>query len=213
MKTKLIFIRHGFSVANDAKYFAGHIDAPLTETGKSQAKMCAEYMKDWDIDAIYASDLSRAYDTAVPLSQVKNMPIIKENGLREICAGIWEGTPFLKLLETYPEQYSVWLNDIGNAQCPEGETVKELSARVISTVSRIAEENEGKTVCLATHATPIRAICTAAAGLEAEKMGQIKWVRNATINIFEYEDGVFTAILLDSTEHLGKYKTESPDSV
>jgi len=169
MKTRFIMIRHGFSVANDMRRFAGNFDVDLTETGKKQAKLCAEALKKEKIDAIYSSDLKRAYDTAVPISEALGIEIIKCPELREISAGEWEGKLFDELCEEYPEAYSTWRNDIGNAVCTGGESVKQLSARILSALCDIAKENDGKTVCITTHATPIRAVCTAAAGLPAER--------------------------------------------
>ena len=64
MKTTLIFIRHGFSVSNKAKIYTGSTDIDLTETGKIQAEKCAELMAVMNPDAVYSSDLKRAYNTA-----------------------------------------------------------------------------------------------------------------------------------------------------
>lgn len=213
MKTRFIMIRHGFSVANDVRRFAGNFDVELTETGKKQAKLCAEALKNEKIDAIYSSDLKRAYDTAVPISEALGIEIIKCPELREISAGEWEGKLFDELCEEYPEEYSTWRNDIGNAKCTGGESVKQLSDRILSALCDIAKENDGKTVCITTHATPIRAVCTAAAGLPAEQMSKINWVGNASFNIFDCEDGKFTAVKLSDMSHLGDLKTGLPRNV
>ena len=45
MKTRFIMIRHGFSVANDVRRFAGNFDVDPTEIGKKQAMLCAEALK------------------------------------------------------------------------------------------------------------------------------------------------------------------------
>lgn len=213
MKTNLILIRHGFSTANHSKVFAGHYDIELTPTGVRQAEKCAAALKTEPIAAVYASDLKRAFRTAEPIARELHLPVIPEPGMREICAGEWEGIPFLDLLDKYPTEYRTWLDDIGNARCSGGESVKELSDRILRTVAKIAEANDGKTVCIATHATPIRAVCTAAKGLPAERMAEIPWVRNASINRFVWEDGVLTAVSVDETDHLGDDRTASPDSV
>jgi len=211
MKTKLFFVRHGFSVSNNARIFTGHMDIELTDTGKEQAEKCAVYFKDKNIDVIYASDLKRAYNTAAPIARELGLTVNPEKGMREIFAGDWEGTPFSELVVKYHEDYSVWLNDIGNAKCTNGESVKEFAKRIQSTVARIADENVGKNICIATHATPIRVICTLANGLPVERMAEIPWVRNASINIFEYDGGKFIPITIDYTDHLGEFRTPSMD--
>ena len=213
MKTTFIMIRHGYSVANLEKRFAGHSDFPLTDLGKLQAEKCAEALKNEHIDAIYASDLSRAFETAIPVARAKGLEVIPTKGLREIYAGQWEGRLFDELDQVFTDDYLVWKNDIGRARCTGGESPAELSSRVISTLKAIAEENEGKTICIATHATPIRAVCTSAAGYNACDMAKIPWTANASINRFEYEDGRFTAIYTSRTDHLGDLTTKLPTNV
>lgn len=213
MKTRFIIVRHGFSVANDQKRFAGHSDFPLTELGLLQAEKCAAALKDEMIDVIYASDLSRAYATAVPTAKAHSLGIIPHKGLREIFAGEWEGSLFTELCEKYADSYSVWKNDIGRASCDGGESVGELYDRVVSTVLSIAEAEQGKVVFIATHATPIRALCAAAAGRGASGMSEISWVSNASVNVFEVEDGRITAIATDRTDHLDDLRTNLPSNV
>jgi broad specificity phosphatase PhoE len=209
--TKFIMIRHGFSEANDQKLFAGHSDFPLTEIGRMQAERCAVALKDEKIDAVYASDLSRAFDTALPVARAHKLEVIPHKGLREIFAGNWEGHSFTWLEKNYPDEYGrVWKTDIGSTKPDGGESVAELYGRVIATLREIAASNEGKTVCIATHATPIRSVCTAAAGKDADGMKDISWTANASISLFEYENGIFTAVYTSRTDHLGDICTTLP---
>lgn len=205
MKTRLIFVRHGYSVSNDKKFFAGHTDVDLTERGHKQAELTAEYLKNEKIDIIYSSDLKRAYYTALPISKMHSLPIIKDESLREIYAGEWEGLSFEELREKYEKAYSLWINDIGLSRCTGGESTKELLDRIFAKTERIALENEGKTVLIATHATPIRVLCTAAAGEGMEKMKDIPFVMNASVTRFDFEKGILTAVSVDENAHLGEY--------
>lgn len=207
-------IRHGFSEANNQKLFAGHSDFPLTEIGKMQAERCSEALKDEKIDAVYASDLIRAFDTALPIARAHNLEVIPHKGLREIFAGKWEGHSFTWLDENYPDEYGrVWKTDIGKTKPDGGESVAELYRRVIATLRNIAADNEGKTVCIATHATPIRSVCTAAAGKGADGMKDISWTANASISLFEYENGTFTAVYTSRVDHLKGICTTLPANV
>lgn len=206
-------IRHGFSVANSEKRFGGHSDFPLTELGKRQAEKCAEALKHEHIDAIYASDLKRAFETAIPVAKIHGLDVIPTEGLREIFAGEWEGKSFDELDAEYPEAFAVWKSDIGRARCTGGESPVELSSRILATLKSIAADAEGKTVCIATHATPIRAVCTAAAGLDACDMSKIPWTANASISLFEYENGIFSAVYTSKGDHLGDLMTKLPQNV
>ena len=206
-------MRHGFSVANSEKRFAGHSDYPLTELGMEQAKKCAEALENVKIDAIYASDLKRAYQTAMPVAESHDLEITPCRGLREIYAGLWERKLFDELCVEFADDYTAWRTDIGRVRCTGGESTAELSERIIGTLKDIAAENEGKTVCIATHATPIRAVCTAAAGLDPSEMARIPWVTNASLNIFDFNGEDFIAVSVDNTDHLGDLRTRFPSNV
>ena len=211
--TRFIMIRHGHSLANSRKEFGGQCDYALSDLGIIQAEKCAEALKNEKIDKIYASDLKRAYDTAVPVAKSHGIPVIPHKGVREIFAGEWEGKAFDELNERYERDFAIWRTDIGNARCTGGESVRELSARVLATLAEIAKDNDGKTVCIATHATPIRSVCTAAAGLDACEMVKIPWVSNASVSIFEYENGTFRPLKVDDASYLGDLKTSLPPNV
>ena len=213
--TRLIVVRHAQSIANKEQVFIGHKDMDLTETGHKQAKLLGEYLikKAYPISAIYSSDLLRPYHTAKPYAEAVSMEIIKDKGLREIFAGDWEGHKFADLPVLFPESYDVWLHDIGNCQTNGGESVKDLYKRINSTVDRIAEENDGKTVLIATHATPLRCLYARARGVGTDGMKDIKWCENTALNIFEYSEGVLSAVELNICEHLGVLRTDLPSTV
>ena len=64
--TRLLFVRHGQSEANLEGVFAGQIDPALTELGYRQAECTAEFIaKTYSVDAVYSSDLQRAYHTGL----------------------------------------------------------------------------------------------------------------------------------------------------
>ena len=201
--TQIIIVRHGQSVANEQSRFAGHSDFDLTDLGRHQAELVAEYVhKNFKIDAIYASDLKRAYNTAVPTAKIFNLPIIKRTGLREIYAGKWESLEFSEIQKKYESDLDVWRNDFSYARCTGGESVAELYDRCCKEILSIAEENEGKTVFIATHATPIRVLNTMALGHTFEHTANIDFVANASINIFGVKNNTPYEIKTNITEHL-----------
>lgn len=206
--THLIVIRHGQSVANKEDKFAGHSDFDLSDLGRRQAELAAEYIKErFTVDAAYASDLLRAYNTAVPTAKAFGIEVIPSKELREIYAGAWEGMPFPEVAEKYPEEFVNWRDNFEGAYCPEGETVREVRDRVVKEVRRIAEAHDGKTVLIAAHATPVRAIhCEANDKCDS-------YVGNASINLFDYVDGRFIEIETGIVEHLGDLKTFLPASL
>jgi len=213
MSTKIIMIRHGYSISNNLKIFTGQSDIALAELGREQARLCGEFfIGKKGIDAIYSSDLSRAYDTAIEVGKALSLEVIRDSQLREIFAGEWEMMPFCEIEKKYPEEYSVWKNDVGRATPTGGESVADMAKRVERAVCRIAEKHDGGEVVIATHATPIRVICTLSQGLDIADMGKVPWVSNASISAFEF-DGKFTLIDKNITSHLGSLKTDLPRGV
>ena len=206
--TRLIVIRHGQSVANMEDKFAGHSDFELTELGHKQAELAAKYVKEhFTVDAVYSSDLSRAYHTALPSARAFGLEVCVSPALREIYAGIWEAMPFSQVINEYSKDFALWRDDFESAYCPEGETVKQLCKRVCDEVCRIAKKHDGQTVIIASHASPVRAIQGAANNGDANS---VNYVANASINLFTYDNGKISADKLNIVEHLGDLMTALP---
>lgn len=201
--TRIILIRHGQSEANKARIFAGHTDAPLSEKGHEQARAAAKYLREHEqIDAVYASDLSRAMNTARPTAKAFSLPIHPEKELREIFAGEWEGLPFTTLNEDYAADRDRWHTDLAHAYCTGGETIAEVFDRTVQAITRIACENDGKTVLVACHWTPVLAMLCHAQGFDVTHIGSCTEPKNASIHILRYENDRFTPERLNIVEHL-----------
>lgn len=209
MKTTFLLVRHGESLANKETFFAGQTDVPLLESGVNQANLSAEFVKNnYNVDIIYSSDLMRAYSTAECFSKILGVEIIKDKGLREIYAGEWEGKQHGDLPTLFPEEYgNLWLNNIGKAVTPGGESVKQLGERVINTLEKIARENPEKTVLVTTHATPIRATQSIVEYGSVDKMGNVPWASNASVTEICYADGKWTLVHASIDKHLKEFKT------
>ena len=214
--TKFLFVRHGESDGNRYRLFTGQGDLPLTELGHRQAEAAADYIvKTYGntIDAAYASDLSRAWDTGKAAADRLGLTMIPDRGLREINSGALEGVSFADLPVRFKEDFALWMQDIGRSRCTGGESVAELSERVYAAVVRIAEENPGKTVLIATHATPIRTLQCRFAGVGLEEMQQIPCVPNASLTEAVYEDGIWTDVKIGETCYLTGITTTLPKDV
>ncbi len=204
-KTRIIMVRHGQSEANAGDIFAGHSDFDLTALGKAQAKLAADYLYEHEkIDKIYSSDLLRAHNTAVPFSEKFGLPINDTADLREMFAGDWEGLALTEIARLYTADLICWRDDFSNARCTGGESVEELYLRIVPAVCKIAADNVGKTLLLTTHATPIRAVECYSRGFGAERMSDVPFVRNSSINFFEFDakSRKITATKTDIVDHL-----------
>lgn len=213
-KARLIFIRHGESEANLAGVFVGHINSPLSEKGHRQAELAAEYLAKEKIDAVYASDLSRATQTAEHIAARHNLKVIPDENMREIYAGKWEGEHFCELSDLFPEEYGKWLSDIGSSHPDGGESVAELFERITDEAKKIASHHMGETVVIATHATPIRVLTCHWRGLSIRDMHSVPWVHNASLSSADYyEDGTICPVFSDVYDFMGEAATALPKNV
>ena len=212
--TRSLLIRHGETWANRGEIFAGYTDAKLTELGEKQAQVTAKFVTEkYKVDAVYASDLERAFNTGKAVADRIGVETIPEKGMREIFGGAWENVEYAKLCDLYPEEYGVWLHNIGKCKCVDGETTVELGERVLGTLERIAKENEGKTVVVATHATPVRVTQSLIEQGSLENMQAVPWVSNASVTEITYTDGKWEVVAASQDAHLGELKTVLPDTV
>ena len=200
--TTIYLVRHGQSLGNLHHRFLGHTDLDLSEFGYMQAEKVADYFDGIHIDAIYSSDLCRAFNTVKPIADRKGLCIIPRTRLREINSGKWENNEFDYLKTQFAQDYGVWLTDIGNAVCTGGESVAHLQERVAVELQAIAKAHDGQNVVVGTHATPIRAMTCLLRGLPITEMKNIPWVANATITKVIYDNGVGKIDSYEINSHL-----------
>lgn len=206
--TLFLLIRHGESRANREGYFAGQLDAPLENKGHAQAQRTAQFIADrYPVDTVYASDLRRAYDTGKAVADLLDLPVTTDPRLRELYAGYWQGMPFTRIMEQYPEDYRVWLQDIGNSVCTGGESIAQLGQRVIQVLTELAESNPGKTLVIATHATPIRVLQSLLHPNGLAQMKDIPWVSNASVTELRFHAGSWEFGAVAQDAHLKEMKT------
>lgn len=211
--TTVYFIRHGQSTANLSQCFAGHIDVKLTDLGRKQATRTAEFLADKHIDAVYSSDLTRAYDTACAIAVKHGLTVQTSQQLREINAGAWEGRRYDDLEET-EESYRHWMRDIGTVTCRDGESVVALQSRIADAVAEIVAKHPNESICIVAHGTPIRTMTALWSNTPIELLHTVPWASNASVTVVEFtspREGKIVAA--DLHEHLGELSSSLPANV
>jgi broad specificity phosphatase PhoE len=99
--TRVLLIRHGQSEWNATGRWQGQADPPLTDLGRHQAAHAARHLG--TVDAVVASDLQRASETALILAEALGVgPVVLEPGLRERDAGEWSGLTRAEIERDWP---------------------------------------------------------------------------------------------------------------
>jgi probable phosphoglycerate mutase len=124
--------RHGQTVWNAERRFQGQSDIPLDEVGQAQAERAARLLAALHPDLIVASDLSRAAQTAAPLSRLTGLEVTLDKDLRERSGGRWEGLTDTEIRTRYPADHASWTP-------PDGEPSAVVAERVAGALHRIAE--------------------------------------------------------------------------
>ncbi|NQS71862.1 MAG: histidine phosphatase family protein [Desulfobulbaceae bacterium] len=155
--TRLYLIRHGETEENRNGILVGSTDVPLNDTGRYQSLTLADALQELHIDAIFASPLQRAVETAI-LAFGKDARIITDSSLREFHFGQWEGLHFTEISKRYPELWKTWIHDWENTDIPEAEAFSAFTKRVLDFCTEILRNHAGKNLALVSHGGCIRAL-------------------------------------------------------
>jgi broad specificity phosphatase PhoE len=147
--TTLLLVRHGETDWNAEGRLQGHTDRPLNDYGRKQAKELAQRLAGEGADAIYASDLVRAKETAEIVGERLGLTVVVDPDLREKDWGTWEGL-------TGDERVAVEF---------EGETTEAHRDRVLGAVRRIVARHPEQRVVVVTHGGSLRRIQAAVNGV------------------------------------------------
>lgn len=156
----LYLIRHA---RQDSKLC--NVNVPLSETGRKQAQLLGEELKDYGIDALYSSHYFRAKETAEIINRTLNVPLNIKEDLREIEYGDLEGNPDEYNKEHFKEfldERDLLQQDIAFPNGENGEMVFERAFRVLKDIIRTDYEN----VAIVTHGGTIRSLVTGILGLD-----------------------------------------------
>ena len=134
----VLLARHGETNDNrEPIRVQGFIDTPLNDTGREQAAGLAERMADAGLASVWASDLSRARETAEIVGAAVGLEVALDERLREGYRGRWEGHRFIDIEREEPDLYAAWRRGGAAFRFPGGESLLELQQRVSAAVANI----------------------------------------------------------------------------
>ena len=199
--TRILAIRHGETAWNVDTRMQGQLDIPLNDTGRWQAHRLALAVAEENLDAIYASDLLRAYETAQAVASCSGREIVTDTGLRERGFGVFEGMTFKEIEQRWPEQSERWRKRDPDFGPEGGETLRDFFARSVETATRLAAAHPGQTIALVAHGGVMDCLYRAASriALDAPRSWQLG---NASINRLLYTPQGFTLVGWSDTYHL-----------
>jgi len=205
--TRIILVRHGQTAWNvgasstEGERFRGRIDLPLNERGRAQAQALAERLADESIAAIYASPLQRAIETAEPTARRLGLTVQPLQGIMDIHFGDWQERSRSEVARLYPALYRQWLQEPHLVQFPGGESLDQVRDRAMAALYQVITRHQDQTILAAAHQVVNKVLVCAMLGLDNSHYWRIKQ-DNGCLNVFDCEEDVFTAVLINDTCHL-----------
>ena len=195
--TVVLLVRHG-QTPTTGKLLPGR--APglhLADVGREQAQRAAERIAALQqVDAIYASPLERARETAAPIAATRGLKVRIDKGLLECDFGQWTGAE-LKALMKLPE----W-NTVQRAPStftfPGGESFTAMQNRIVGAIDRLRASHPGGTIVCVSHADPIKAAVAHAMGTHIDLFQRIV-ISTCSVTAIAYGMGAPVVLTVNST--------------
>jgi broad specificity phosphatase PhoE len=139
----IIFESHNTTLDNENNRASGHYDVELSEKGKQQCNTLSERYKDTHIDAIFCSDMQRSYKTAEGAFRDRNIPIFRDERLRECDYG--------NLTRARKDQVEDKRIEHITIPYPNGESLQQRTEKMKSFLDEITQKYDGQTIMIIGH--------------------------------------------------------------
>jgi probable phosphoglycerate mutase len=195
--TLVLLVRHG-QTPTTGRLLPGRAKGlHLADAGRTQADDAATRIAGLaKVDAIYASPLERARETAAPIAKALGQRVHIDKGLLECDFGDWTGAE-LKALMKLPEWTTVQRSP-STFRFPNGESFLEMQTRFVSTLDRLRAAHPGGVIVCVSHADPIKAAVAHAMGTHIDLFQRIV-ISTCSISAIAYSVGGPIVLTVNST--------------
>ena len=191
--TRLLLIAHAATAWNAERRYQGWSDVPLSDAGWDQARRLAIGLDEARLEAVVASDLSRAVETAIGLAEPRGLAVRVDRRLREMNFGDWEGKTASEIGDVSPE----WIRGEVDARPPRGECLADVSQRIDAFLADLPSGD----VALVGHRGSLRILVCRLLGLPATSHWSFR-LDVASLSILEVDGRRAVLTRLNDTHHL-----------
>lgn len=214
--TEILLIRHGETAWNAVRRLQGHLDVPLNAEGERQAAALGRALQSEPLDAIYASDLQRARQTALAIAAPRGMEVRIEPGLRERCFGGFEGLMYAEIGARYPQAYAAWKARELDAPLPQGErspeTLRAFFERAVTAITGIVAGSGHRKIALVSHGGVLECAYRAAQGQRPNRPRDFD-ILNASINRLAWDGAKLRILQWGDVAHLEAERVAALDEI
>ena len=184
-----MLLRHGQTEYNAGSRMQGQLDTDLSDLGRMQAVAAAEVLAKRQPLLIVSSDLRRALDTAMALSERAGLPVSVDTRLRETHLGDWQGMTHLEVDALAPGARLAWRDDArwaphgGESRIDVAERSLPVVADLVASQAEWGVDEADRPVVLVAHGGLIAALTAALLRLPVDNwpilggMGNASWVQ------------------------------------
>lgn len=193
---ELLIIRHALPVRRELT--EGAADPELSEIGHRQAALLAEYLAAESFDALYASPMARAQETAGPLAASTSLPITTVDGVAE-----WDqhSSEYVPVEELKAANDPRWLA-MARGEWDADESEPEFRERVVTSIESIITDHRGQRVAVVCHGGIINAYMAHVIGIEAPGRGFFYPNYTSINRVAAASSGEREVVTLNETTHL-----------
>jgi len=196
MATRVLLVRHGDTLASKDGKFTGATDIPLSKEGRVHASELAVRLARYPVDAIYASSMQRARETAGFIAQVHGMPVTPVPDLREMSHGVWDGLTRADLSKTSAADIAEYDRDPFHFRPKDGESGEDVLKRAAPAMQQLVRAHPDQSIIVVAHKTTNRLLICQFLGINPqfyrEKLGQ----RPACLNVLLFPNENEAQLLL-----------------
>ncbi|MDT0203338.1 histidine phosphatase family protein [Nocardioides sp. AE5] len=188
--TTLVLVRHGVTGHTVEKRFSGGLasaNPPLSDEGREQVAATARWLREVEVDALLASPVRRTIESAGIVAEELGHEVVVEPGFAEMEFGAWDGLTFSEVAERHQDELTAWLGSTEVAP-PGGESMRQVSERVLAGLERTLATYAGQTVVVVSHVTPIKNLIADALGAPLEALFRME-LTPASVSVVSFYEG------------------------
>lgn len=176
--TTVYLVRHGATEWNHTRRAQGTADIDLNDDGRAQAEDAADRLADAALDAVYSSDLKRAFDTARPIAQRHGLQVVTDPRFQEIDQGEWTGLHVDEIARRWPNE---WGPARHYSKRPGGESPTEVRKRALAGLKDAVQQHPSGAIAVVSHGGTIRTLSAEALGYDERRSARIRGLGNGGI--------------------------------
>jgi broad specificity phosphatase PhoE len=205
MATQVLLVRHGDTQASQDNRFTGSIDIPLSKEGRIHAAELATRLARFPLDAIYASSMQRARETAGFVARVHGLEVTAVPEFREVDHGVWDGKNREEILQLSGQAaLDEFDRDPFHFRPQDGESAEEVLQRAAPALSRLVKKHDGQTIFIVAHETTNRLMICHFMGLDPAQYRNKLAQRPACVNLMQFpNENEAQLMLLNDIGHYG----------